>query len=43
MGSWLTFCFGGIIGFCLGVICMIWLLSMGDSELYAERFGASEK
>jgi hypothetical protein len=43
MGGWLTFCFGGIIGFCLGVIGMIWLMSMGDSEMYVERFETGEK
>jgi hypothetical protein len=36
MGGWITFCFGGVIGFCLGIICIIWLMAMGESELYAE-------
>jgi hypothetical protein len=36
MGGWITFCFGGVIGFCLGIICIIWLMTMGESELYAE-------
>jgi hypothetical protein len=36
MGGWITFCFGGVIGFCLGIICIIWLMAMGDSELCTE-------
>ena len=43
MGDWLFFCFGGIIGFCLGIICMIWLMSMGETEMALEGLEASKK
>jgi hypothetical protein len=36
MGGWVTFCVGGVIGFCLGIISIIWLMTIGESELEAE-------
>jgi hypothetical protein len=43
MGNWLFFCFGGVIGFCLGVICLIWLMAMGETEMALEQLGAGEE
>ena len=36
MGGWVTFGVGGVIGFCLGIISIIWLMTVGESELEAK-------
>jgi hypothetical protein len=43
MGGWLIFCFGGIIGFCLGVICLILLMAIGESEMCVEQLDVGEE
>jgi hypothetical protein len=43
MEGWITFCFGGIIGFCLGIVSMIWLAAIGESEMCTEHLKAGEE
>jgi hypothetical protein len=40
MSGWISFSMGGVVGFCLGIICIIWLMAMGESELCAESLKA---
>jgi len=42
MSTWLIFFFGGVIGFCLGVLGLILMIAMGESEMYLKQFDAKE-
>jgi len=42
MSTWLIFFFGGVIGFCLGVLGLILMIAMGESEMYLKQFDANE-
>ncbi len=37
MSACLMFFFGGTIGFCLGVICLILMMALGESEICLEQ------
>jgi hypothetical protein len=43
MGGWLIFFFGGVIGFCLGVIYLILMIAIGESEMCLEQFDVKEQ
>ena len=43
MGDWLIFFFGGVIGFCLGVVYLILMISIGESEMCLEQFEIKEQ
>ena len=43
MGGWLIFFFGGVIGFCLGIVGLILMISIGESEMYTEQFDIKEQ
>lgn len=42
MGGYLIFFFGGVIGFCLGVIFLVLMISIGESEICLEQFDVKE-
>ena len=42
MSGWLIFFFGGVIGFCLGVIWLILMIAIGESEMCLEQFDTKE-
>jgi hypothetical protein len=33
MGGWPIFIFGGVMGFCLGVVWLILMITVGESEI----------
>jgi hypothetical protein len=37
MGGWMIFFFGGVIGFCLGIVWLIVMITIGESELCLEH------
>jgi hypothetical protein len=37
MSAWLIFFVGGVMGFCLGVICLILMMALGESEICLEQ------
>ena len=43
MSTWLIFFFGGVIGFCLGVLYFILMITMGESEMCLEQFDTKEQ
>jgi hypothetical protein len=43
MGSFAIFFFGGVIGFCLGVVCFILLISIGESEMCLQQIDNKEQ
>ena len=43
MGGWLIFFFGGVIGFCLGVVYLILMISVGESEMCLEQINVKEQ
>jgi hypothetical protein len=43
MSTWLIFFFGGVIGFCLGVLYFILMITMGESEMCLERCETKEQ
>jgi len=43
MGAWLIFFFGGVIGFCLGVLYFILMITVGESEMRLEQFDMKEQ
>jgi len=42
MSLWLIFFFGGVIGFCLGVIGLILMIAIGESEICLEQLDVKE-
>jgi hypothetical protein len=38
MSAWLIFFFGGVIGFCFGIISLILIIAIGESEMCLEKF-----
>jgi hypothetical protein len=42
MSVYLIFFFGGVIGFCLGVIGLILMIAIGESEMYLKQFDVKE-
>jgi biotin transporter BioY len=42
MSAWLIFFFGGVIGFCLGIIWLILMIAIGESEMCLEQFNGKE-
>jgi hypothetical protein len=42
MGGWVIFFVGGVIGFCLGVLCFILIISIGDPELCLKQIDIKE-
>jgi hypothetical protein len=43
MGAWLIFFFGGVIGFCLGIVWLIAMIALGESELCLEQVDVKEQ
>jgi hypothetical protein len=37
MSAWVIFFFGGTMGFCLGIICLILMMALGESEICLEQ------
>jgi hypothetical protein len=37
MGGWLIFFVGGIIGFCLGVVCFSLIISIGENDMCLQQ------
>ena len=42
MSAWIIFFFGGVIGFCLGVIWLILMIAIGESEMCNEHCNVKE-
>lgn len=43
MGGWLIFIFGGVMGFCLGVVWLILMITVGESEMGLAQLDAQEQ
>ena len=43
MSAWLIFFVGGVMGFCLGIICLILMMALGESEMSLEQFDIEEQ
>ena len=43
MSAWVIFFFGGVIGFCLGVVCLILMIAIGESEMCNEQCNVEEQ
>ncbi len=43
MSFWLIFFSGGVIGFCLGVVYLILVISVGESEMCLEQSDPKEQ
>jgi hypothetical protein len=42
MGGYLIFFFGGVIGFCLGIVYLILMISIGESEMCMKQYNIKE-
>ena len=43
MSAWIIFFFGGVIGFCLGVIWLILTIAIGESEMCIEQIDVKKQ
>jgi len=43
MSGWLIFFFGGVIGFCLGIVGLIVMIAIGESEMCLEQINVKEQ
>jgi hypothetical protein len=42
MVGYLIFFFGGVVGFCLGIVYLILMISIGESEMCLKQFDLKE-